>query len=135
MATFVLIHADTVIAATGERSSSSSPIPSAGSRPPLVCDGVSAMLLVLVAGMIPRPGEPPDDLWSNTRSAGEMGHEGEGADVIATFSHDVPPDLVAEALERERAHPSTRATREPWPLAASGGLADRLVHHLASTHP
>jgi hypothetical protein len=34
---------------------------------PLVCDRVAANLLVLVAGMIPSPGEAPADYWTNTR--------------------------------------------------------------------
>ena len=37
-------------------------------------------------------------------------------DDIATYYHDVPPELAAEALRRERAHPSSAAMREPWPL-------------------
>ena len=33
---------------------------------PLVPDRLRARGLVLVAGMVPRPGEPPDDWWANT---------------------------------------------------------------------
>jgi hypothetical protein len=63
-------------------------------------------LLVLVAGMVPRPGEPPDDWWANTgyqqaRRERDERAGGPPADDIALFLHDVPPDLAAEALRRE----------------------------------
>ena len=37
-----------------------------GFTAPLVCDRLSTRLLVLVAPMIPSPGESPGDWWSNT---------------------------------------------------------------------
>jgi pimeloyl-ACP methyl ester carboxylesterase len=92
---------------------------------PLVCDRVPAVLLVLVAAMIPTPGEAPDDWWTNTGYEREV--HGEADDVIATYYHDVPPDLAAEALERERAHPSRRASSEPWPLAAWPNVPTRVL--------
>jgi pimeloyl-ACP methyl ester carboxylesterase len=92
---------------------------------PLVCDRVEADLLVLVAGMIPSPGEPPDDWWANTGYAREV-HAQED-DVIATYYHDVAPELAAEALKRERAHPSATSGREPWPLAAWPDVPTRVL--------
>lgn len=86
-----------------------------GFTAPLVCDRAPTDLLVLVAGMVPTPGEPPNDWWTNTGYESEGG-EWEG-DVIATYYHDVPPELAAEALRRERGE-SARAGREPWPLEA-----------------
>jgi hypothetical protein len=87
-----------------------------------VCDRVPVDLLVMVAAMVPSPGEPPGDWWANT------GHEqarreqderdgrstGEGFDVMAAFFHDVPPDVVAEAMARESGHPP--ALRRPKEL-------------------
>jgi hypothetical protein len=69
---------------------------------------VQVDLLVMVAGMIPSPGEPPRDWWGNTgyeqakreQAARDGRATGEDEDVIATFLHDVPPDLAAEALKR-----------------------------------
>jgi pimeloyl-ACP methyl ester carboxylesterase len=76
---------------------------------PLVCARITADLLVLVAGMIPAPGELFADWWTNA------GYEaGEGDDV---FYHDVPPELAEEAKRRERDETSA-ALREPWPLEA-----------------
>ncbi|SEF18349.1 alpha/beta fold hydrolase [Jiangella alba] len=70
---------------------------------------VPARLLVLVAAMIPAPGETFADWWAAT------GYQGTGLDDV--FYHDVPPELAAEARRRERGEDS-RALREPWPLAA-----------------
>ena len=82
---------------------------------PLICDRLPAELLVFVAGMIPSPGERPDDWWSET------GHDREprerSVDDIATYYHDVSPELASEAMRRGRNHPSPAAGREPWPLA------------------
>jgi len=69
-----------------------------GFTAPLVCERVSVELLVLVAGLIPSPGEAPRDWWANTGYEQE-GREGDD-DVIAIFYHDVPPELAAEALNR-----------------------------------
>jgi hypothetical protein len=77
-----------------------------GFTAPLMCDQLPVDLLVLVAGMVPRPGEPPDE-----RAGGAP------ADDIALFLHDVPPDLAAEALRRGRDQSATLGER-PWPLAS-----------------
>jgi pimeloyl-ACP methyl ester carboxylesterase len=66
-------------------------------------------LMVLVAAMIPAPGEPPNDYWANT------GFESEAGDDDDVFLHDVPADLAAEALRRVRDQSDARMG-EPWPL-------------------
>src|SRR5947209_7558982 len=38
----------------------------AGFTAPLVCERVPVRLVVLVAAMVPAPGEPPGDWWTNT---------------------------------------------------------------------
>jgi pimeloyl-ACP methyl ester carboxylesterase len=80
-----------------------------GFTAPLVCARLPAKLLVLVAGMIPAPGELFSDWW-RTSGYEETGYE----DV---FYHDVPPALAAEARRRER-NESSKALKEPWPLTA-----------------
>ena len=80
-----------------------------GFTAPLVCARVDADVLVLVAGMIPAPGELFAEWWANTRYEG-----GEYDDV---FYHDVPPELAKEAKRRERDETS-KALQEPWPLEA-----------------
>lgn len=90
----------------------------------LVAGSVPADLLVLVAGMVPTPGESPNDWWANTgyraaveaqavRDGGVTGNE----DPYIAFFHDVPRALADEAMRRERNHPSEKAMVEPWPLA------------------
>jgi pimeloyl-ACP methyl ester carboxylesterase len=85
----------------------------AGFVAPLVCVRLPVELLVLVAGLIPAPGEAPRDWWANTGYEPVRGEW--SGDVGATFYHDVPPALAAEALSRGRAQSDTPA-QEPWPL-------------------
>ncbi|WP_086847108.1 alpha/beta fold hydrolase [Amycolatopsis kentuckyensis] len=105
-----------------------------GFTAPLVADRLAARLLVLVAGMIPAPGESPEEWSRNTgcgeavraqaaRDEGRTGH----ADPYVSFYHDVPRALADEALSKERAHPSPTAMREPWPLAAWPDVPTRFV--------
>lgn len=119
-------YADTVLDAIGDRTELVVVGQSFGGfTAPLVCDQAQAALLVLVAGMIPSPGEPPEDWWANTgyeREVREQDH-----DVIATYYHDVPPELASEALKRERAHPSATSMREPWPLQAWPDVPTRVL--------
>jgi len=108
-------YADTVVDAVGERTGLVVVGQSLGGfTAPLVCARVPVDLLVLVAGMIPSPGESGDEFWTNS------GYEAQAAppdDPIAAFLHDVPPDLAAEALRRGRDQSST-PMHERWPLEA-----------------
>ena len=80
-----------------------------GFTAPLVCVCIPVDLLVLVAGMIPAPGELFADWWAN------VGYEeSEYEDV---FYHDVSPELAAEARRRQR-NEASKALQEPWPLEA-----------------
>lgn len=90
---------------------------------PLVADRLQAAVLVLVAGMVPAPAEPPDDWWGNvgftaavaeqaTIDGGLTGND----DPFVAFYADVPRALAEEALNKERAHPSPAAGTAPWPL-------------------
>jgi pimeloyl-ACP methyl ester carboxylesterase len=118
-------YADVVVQTIGDRAAVVVVAQSFGAfTAPLVCDRTPAELLVLVAGMIPAPGEPPDDWWANT---GYESTDESGDDVMATYYHDVSPELAAEALRRERAHPSARAGREPWPLRAWPAVPTRVL--------
>jgi hypothetical protein len=88
-----------------------------GFTAPLVCARVAAELLVLVAAMIPSPGELLADWWTNAD------YEESGYDDV--FCHDVPSELAAEARRRERGEDS-KALREPWPLEAWPGGANEI---------
>lgn len=89
---------------------------------PLVADLVPTSAIVLVAGMVPRPGEPPADWWTNT---GYTTTTDESS--LDIYYHDVPEEVAAEALRRERAHPSTAAYTEPWPLDRWPDVPTRFV--------
>jgi pimeloyl-ACP methyl ester carboxylesterase len=115
-------YADTVVDAIGDRTELVVVAQSFGGfTAPLVCDRVQVDLLVMLAGMIPSPGEPPGDWWGNTgyeqAKREEAARDGGDEDVIAMFLHDVPPDLAAEALKRGRDQSST-PMEKPWPLEA-----------------
>ena len=113
-------YADTVVAAIKDRSDLVVVAQSFGGfTAPLVCERVPVDLLVLLAGMVPSPGEPPDDWAANTgyeRARREQDErDGRALDEIALFYHDVPPGLAAEALRRGRRQSATPG-KKPWPL-------------------
>ena len=118
-------YTETVLTAIGDRTELVVVAQSFGAfTAPLVCDRRSVDQLVLVAGLIPAPGEAGRDWWANT------GYEPESRDddydVVATFYHDVPPALTAEALKRGRTQSDT-PTQEPWPLEAWPEVDTRFV--------
>ena len=105
-------YADTVVEAIGDRGDVVVVVVGhslGGFTAPLVCARNPVDQLVLVAAMIPSPGELFTDWWANT------GYEASVYDDV--FYHDVPPALAAEAKRRERDETS-KALREPWPLEA-----------------
>ena len=117
-------YADAVVEAIGDRKDLVVVGQSFGAfTATLVADRVPVELLVLVAGMIPAPGEAPADWWENTgyREAVEKQAARDGGltgndDPYVSFLHDVPRELAEEALSKERAHPSEEAYASPWRL-------------------
>jgi pimeloyl-ACP methyl ester carboxylesterase len=79
---------------------------------PIVADSAGANRLILVAGMIPQPGESADEMWEAT---GWRMPRGSG--ILELFYADVDPGLAAEAMSKGRP-PSDSTGAEPWPLAA-----------------
>jgi pimeloyl-ACP methyl ester carboxylesterase len=118
-------YADTVVSAIGETARISFLVAQSfgGFTAPLVCERIPVDLMVLVAAMIPAPGEAPNDYWTNTGwEPSKLDHvehpEGmskEDGETIAAFLHDVSPDLAAEALNRVRDQSATPG-EQPWPL-------------------
>lgn len=127
-------YADTVVEAVGDRHDLVVVAHSYGSfTAPLVADRRAVDGLVLVAGMVPHPGEPPADWWSNTgyeqavqeqarRDGGKTGSD----DPFVSFYHDVPRALAEEALSKERSESST-AYHDPWPLDAWPAVPTKFV--------
>jgi pimeloyl-ACP methyl ester carboxylesterase len=122
-------YADVVVDAIGDRTNVVVVGHSFGAfTAPLVCSRVPVDLLVLVTAMIPSPGEAPMDWWANTGQAAAQREAGtDDLSDVETYYHDVPPELAAEAMRRERNHPSDRAYREPWPLEAWPDVPTRSV--------
>jgi pimeloyl-ACP methyl ester carboxylesterase len=101
-------YADAVVEAAGDSTDLVVAAHSLGGfTAPLVCVRRPVDLLVLVAAMIPAPGELFADWWNDT------GYEDSGYDDV--YYHDVPPELAAEAKTRERDQ-AEKPLAEPWPL-------------------
>jgi pimeloyl-ACP methyl ester carboxylesterase len=118
-------YADVVVDAIGDRRDLIVVAQSMGGfTAPLVCDRVPVSRLILVAAMVPSPGEPPGDWWANTgweqarreQAARDGSANDESFDPMTTFFHDVPPDVVAEALARGERDQSGTPFEKPWPL-------------------
>jgi pimeloyl-ACP methyl ester carboxylesterase len=127
-------YADAVVASVGERRDLIVVGQSFGGfTAPLVADRLQADL-VFVAGMVPAPGEPPGDWWTNVgysaavraqaaRDGGLTGND----DPFITYYHDVPRELAEEHMRRVCAHPSEAAMAAPWPLATLPDVETRFV--------
>ena len=94
-----------------------------GYTAPIVCSRVRSTLLVLVAGMVPSPGESADEMFVNTGYRREA--QDDSSD-LAIFYHDVAPALAAEALARGRKQSETPG-KEPWPLSAWPNVPTRFL--------
>jgi pimeloyl-ACP methyl ester carboxylesterase len=119
-------YADVVVDAIGDRRDLVLVAQSlAGFTAPLVCERVPVDLLVLLAAMVPSPGEPPGAWWENTGHAAARRalDEREGRDpdapldAKALFFHDVPSQVVAEAWARGERYQSNAPFERPYPLA------------------
>lgn len=105
-----------------------------GFTAPLVAERIEADGLVLLAAMIPSPGEAPDQWWDRTgfaaaveaQAARDGGLTG-SPDPFVSFYHDVPRPLAEESLGRERAHPSQAAMSAPWPLESWPDVATAMI--------
>jgi pimeloyl-ACP methyl ester carboxylesterase len=127
-------YADAVVDAIGDRHELVVVAQSYGGfTAPLVADQVPVRVLVLVAGMIPAPGESPAEWWNNTgyrqavqeqarRDGGVTGND----DPFVAFYHDVPRALAEEAMSKARGE-SHIAYHSPWPLDGWPAVPTRFV--------
>ena len=117
-------YADVVVDAIGDRSDVILVAQSlAGFTAPLVCDRVAVDLIVLVAAMVPAPGESAGEWWANTgqeqaqrEQAEREGRDPDDDDPVTVFLHDLPPELIADSLQ---------GVREPVGHAVRRALAPR----------
>jgi pimeloyl-ACP methyl ester carboxylesterase len=146
-------YADAIVAAIGDRAGVILVAQSmAAFTAPMACARADVARLVLVAPMIPAPGETPGGWWSSSgQEAAQRAldlREGRDPDapfdVMTAFFHDVPEDVVATAFSRPEPRQSGTPFGQPWPLDAwpdvptsvLAGRHDRLlplefIHELA----
>lgn len=95
-----------------------------GFTAPMVCERLPVDLMVLVAAMVPKPGESGGQWWENTgwqqakdendaRAGRPVGGE---FDLKRTFFHDVPPEVVEAAFIRGETRQSGTPFARPWPV-------------------
>ncbi|WP_231954529.1 alpha/beta hydrolase [Actinoplanes derwentensis] len=102
-------YADTVVAAIGDRTGLVVVGQSLGGFvAPLVCERVPVDRLVLVAPMIPAPGEAVTEYFANTGYRDEANTGNRHETTGDPFYQDVPPELAAEARRRGRAQSEVR---------------------------
>ena len=120
-------YADTVLNAIGGRRDLIVVAQSLGGfTAPLVAAQVQVDMLVLVAAMVPAPGESPGDWPANTGFDAVMGQQAQryaGQDLIY---QDVPPALAAQARRNTRDQSDT-PSHAPWPLDGWPAVPTRFV--------
>lgn len=129
-------YADTVCAAIGDRTDLVVVAQSMGGfTGPIVCERVRADLLVLLNAMVPKPGESPGDWWQATGHAQARAEQAardgrslaDDPDLLDAFFHDVPPEVVAEAMKADSAEQSGTPFGKPWPLDAWPDVPTRFL--------
>jgi pimeloyl-ACP methyl ester carboxylesterase len=127
-------YADAVVAAIGDHRDVIVVGQSYGGfTAPLVAARLPVEALVLVAAMIPAPGETPAAWWENTGYGDAVREQAErdggltgSDDPYVAYYHDVPRALADEAVRRERSE-SEIAYHQPWPLDAWPAVPTRFV--------
>jgi pimeloyl-ACP methyl ester carboxylesterase len=129
-------YADTIVDAAGDRSGTTMVAQSmAAFSGTMACERLDVARLILVAPMIPVPGETPGEWWENSGQAVarrendiEHGRDPDAPfDVMTTFFHDLPQDVVAAAFERGEPRQSDRPFGDPWPLEAWPAIPTRVI--------
>lgn len=129
-------YTDVVVDAVGARTGVVVVAQSLGAfTAPLVCERVPADLLVLVAPMIPAPGESAGQWWDNTghAQAKREQDEREGRDPdaefdpVTVFLHDLPPEVLSTAMSKPPKDQSDKVFGQPWPLSAWPDVPTRVL--------
>ncbi|MGH3762099.1 alpha/beta fold hydrolase [Actinophytocola sp.] len=102
---------------------------------PIICQRLQVELLVLVAPMIPAPGETLGAWWDNTGQsqaerefAEREGRDPDAAfDVMTTFLHDVPQDTIEAVLQHGVPGQSETIFAQPWPMDAWPAVPTRVL--------
>ncbi|GAB3454008.1 alpha/beta fold hydrolase [Actinophytocola sediminis] len=102
---------------------------------PLVCQRVQVKLMILLSPMIPTPGETAGDWWENTGQPAAQRESDERAgrdpqatyDVLTTFFHDVPKDVIAEVVAHGVPDQAEGIFTHPWPMEAWPDVPTRVL--------
>jgi pimeloyl-ACP methyl ester carboxylesterase len=129
-------YADTIAAAIDGRGDAVVVAQSMGAfSAPIAAARTGAARLLLVAPMIPAPGETPGQWWgasgqSDARDEAERaaGRDPDAPfDPIEAFFHDVPEEITAEALALGEPRQADRPFADPFPLEAWPDIPTRVV--------
>jgi pimeloyl-ACP methyl ester carboxylesterase len=100
---------------------------------PIVAQRCHADLLVLVAAMVPRPGETGGEWWEETgqgqamrRFAVEQGRDPDATDDDTLYLHDLPPRVRAQVVRRP-VQQTEGPFLDPWPLDRWPDVPTRVV--------
>jgi hypothetical protein len=85
---------------------------------------VNVDLLIMVAAMVPSPGETPGDWWANTgwdqarrAFAAAQGRDPDAPfDPMTQFLHDLPADVLQYVMTVPQPAQSGTPFEQPWPL-------------------
>jgi pimeloyl-ACP methyl ester carboxylesterase len=101
---------------------------------PLVAERVPVEGIVLLNAMVPKPGESAGEWWEITGQpaaraalAEREGRTADGFDPLVDFFHDVPPELVADAMAAGAPEQSGTPFEKPWPLPAWPDVPTRFL--------
>ena len=116
-------YADTITDAAGDREQVTLVAQSMGAFSAPIAR-LDVARIVLVAPMIPEPGETAGEWWKSS------GHAESGMppfDAIESFFHDVPEPIREEAFALGEPHQEGTPMREPWPLDGWPDLPTRVI--------
>jgi pimeloyl-ACP methyl ester carboxylesterase len=130
-------YADVVVDAIGDRRDDLILVAQSlgGFTAPLVAARIPVRLLVLLAAMVPMPGEVLGEWWDHTgweaahrEQATRDGRPTDGeVDEMAEFFHDVPPEVVEAAVKHGAREQSGTPFESVWPLAAWPDVPTRFL--------
>jgi len=129
-------YADAIVAAAGDLDAIVLVAQSMGAfSAPIAAGRLDVERMILVAPMIPAPGDTPGTWWSSTGqgAASREAAIAEGRDPDAPFDvreaffHDVPEPVVEDLFARGERPESGRAFEDTWPLAAWPDLPTRVI--------
>jgi pimeloyl-ACP methyl ester carboxylesterase len=120
-------YADAVVAAIGDRRGGLVLVGQSlgGFTVPLVAERVPVEGIVLLNAMVPKPGESGGEWWEATGQP--AARAADGFDPLVDFFHDVPPEIVAEAMAAGAPEQSGTPFETPWPLAAWPDVPTRFL--------